>query len=190
MKYLEQYSNYSESMSEVLKEVEGVTTDKEECLCCMEPLEQFIELKCGHKFHEECITPWFLQLGKKWIHFKSHTHIGKLSDTLPSCPYCRTIVDFLPVKEGEKPVEGVHISRYTILQEAHKKKIVKDKATKKVIESNLKKGAGKTEIMVHDIYVTTPIKPTTKKCEGLTKKGTPCKKAAGSNGYCWQHVPN
>lgn len=24
-------------------------------------------------------------------------------------------------------------------------------------------------------------------CAALTKKGTPCKRKAGSNGYCWQH---
>ena len=34
-----------------------------------------------------------------------------------------------------------------------------------------------------------PIKTTKQisRCQAITKKGTQCKRAAKSNGYCWQH---
>ena len=34
-----------------------------------------------------------------------------------------------------------------------------------------------------------PVKPIKQisRCQAITKKGTQCKRAAKSNGYCWQH---
>ena len=37
------------------------------------------------------------------------------------------------------------------------------------------------------IFKSKTPEPVTAQCKAVTKKGTRCKRAAGSGGYCWQH---
>ena len=36
-------------------------------------------------------------------------------------------------------------------------------------------------------YKSKAPEPVATQCKAITKKGSRCKRAAGSNGYCWQH---
>jgi hypothetical protein len=36
-------------------------------------------------------------------------------------------------------------------------------------------------------YKSKTPEPVSTQCKAITKKGTRCKRAAGSGGYCWQH---
>ena len=70
----------------------------EDCsICGLELKEKFCyELKCGHKFHYECLM-------------KSFVNIPKLNKMKNSCPYCRAPSDYLPVVNGLKKLTvGVH----------------------------------------------------------------------------------
>jgi len=70
----------------------------EDCsICGLEFNEKFCyELKCGHKFHYECLM-------------KSFMNITKINKSKNSCPYCRAPSDYLPVVNGlKKLIVGVH----------------------------------------------------------------------------------
>lgn len=54
-----------------------------------------ITLKCGHKFHYDCILTSFLNKKIK----------NKL---VRKCPYCRQDSGYLPLKDGTKPVKHIH----------------------------------------------------------------------------------
>ncbi len=63
------------------------------CGCYLEKENEHI-LPCDHKFHYNCLV--------KFFQFDiSHPRINK-------CPYCRNIVNYLPLKDGMTPLKYIH----------------------------------------------------------------------------------
>jgi hypothetical protein len=66
------------------------------CTICGGYLEKENEhiLPCTHKFHYDCLIKYFQ-------YDISHPRINK-------CPYCRTVVNYLPLKNGMTPLKYIH----------------------------------------------------------------------------------
>tara|TARA_B100000123_G_scaffold250113_1_gene208802 strand:- start:114 stop:626 length:513 start_codon:yes stop_codon:yes gene_type:complete len=64
------------------------------CLICYDNLESnsnVVKLKCGHRYHYDCILQTYKTInGKK------------------KCPYCRCDGGYLPIKPGLKPIKNIH----------------------------------------------------------------------------------
>ena len=73
-----------------------------------------ITLKCNHRFHYSCIETHFIFSKKR------------------ECPYCRTISDYLPLREGYTPIYNIH-KEFTKINN-------KSKGHKKQCEAILKSG--------------------------------------------------
>lgn len=73
-------------------------TNEEVCPICLDVLKEndIVELKCGHKFHYNCILDTYKNENKKNIKYKNR------------CPYCRSDGGSLPFKEGMLPIKYVH----------------------------------------------------------------------------------
>ena len=69
------------------------------CLVCGDALDtEKVSLKCNHSFCYDCILHSFQ--GKN-CHYNN-------SKVIRNCPYCRTVADFLPLKDGMTPLKGIH----------------------------------------------------------------------------------
>lgn len=44
-----------------------------------------------------------------------------------------------------------------------------------------------TKTEISGDYTNTGTSKENSRCQGITKKGTQCKRKAKTNGYCWQH---
>ena len=63
------------------------------CGCYLEKENEHI-LPCSHKFHYDCLIKCFQ-------YDISYPRINK-------CPYCRTVVNYLPLKNGITPLKYIH----------------------------------------------------------------------------------
>ena len=72
----------------------------EECsICGLDLKDKYChELKCGHKFHYECLMKSFSSIPKT-----------NKNNNYNNCPYCRSPSDYLPIVNGlKKLIVGVH----------------------------------------------------------------------------------
>lgn len=157
--------------------------EKENCLICMCELDEMSEtLKCGHKFHHDCILYWFIE---------QNTDDACEGNKIPRCcPYCRSDGGYITHIDGEKFIEGIH--KYP--EKKIEKKVV-DKPVNKVV-SKLKKKVVTTDDITLVETPKTKVKSKVKKlkvmsnnkCTAITKKGIQCKKnkITGSS-YCKLH---
>lgn len=60
-------------------------------------------LKCGHKYHLECISKWYITCGDKKSALKAYNTCKP-----QTCPYCRKQGGYIPLKEGQKHIDAVH----------------------------------------------------------------------------------
>jgi hypothetical protein len=67
------------------------------CFTSPEP-ENLITLKCNHKFCYDCLLESYK--GKMCNFSDSKVH--------RICPYCRSPASFLPLRDGMKPIKGIH----------------------------------------------------------------------------------
>ena len=58
----------------LVKKQNDVIIPRVECIICFQEHESFVQLPCGHEFHERCITRWF-KTKSSVLHF--------------TCPVCR-----------------------------------------------------------------------------------------------------
>ena len=75
-----------------------------ECPICYEPLNSTdeITIKCGHKFHYNCILSSF------------KSNVSKNMRHIRICPFCRNNSGYLPLRENTYPVKGIHVEHYEI----------------------------------------------------------------------------
>jgi len=89
------------------------------CLICntsMDALNTHV-LKCNHKFHYDCILGWYKTCASKFL---THSNNFKVQ----TCPYCRNKGGWLPIKEGDTPIEYVncdHIKHGAAVKKLSKK---------------------------------------------------------------------
>ena len=77
-----------------------------ECIICHEPLDSTeVTIKCGHKFHYECIL----------LSYKSNK--DKYLKTIRTCPYCRKDGGYLHLIDNNIPLEYIH-TEYSIFKDA------------------------------------------------------------------------
>jgi len=87
-------------MCEKLEKIENSEND---CPICYDTLDtNDITIKCGHKFHYNCILNTFKSDVSKNIR-----HIRK-------CPYCRNDSGYLPLIENTYPFKGIHVEYFEI----------------------------------------------------------------------------
>lgn len=80
----------------------GECIENEYCPICYQPSdERLVTLKCGHKFHYQCI----LETYKNNIKNK---YSGKWYNKVRECPYCRTDGGYLELEKRCIPVEYIH----------------------------------------------------------------------------------
>jgi hypothetical protein len=85
--------------------VDDNATDETKCLITNMPLEEdYVKLKCGHKFN---YIPLYNELKKQKKNCNvDNYHANKL---LIKCPYCRSFqAELLPEKEGVKPIYSIN----------------------------------------------------------------------------------
>ena len=150
---------------ETLKEATEVT-EEEECAICCDKLDnryETIELKCGHKFHYECI----------FESFKAASQLNRYTNKIRDCPYCRAKSNYLPLKEGMVPMRGIH-EEYSFLKGKtinisiiREKYFLKDKC-----QSIILTGANKHQQCSRKISK----KSETNECAIHSRKKTPMKK--------------
>jgi len=104
--------------------IKGVEKQGGDCYICCSPLEVgneiLIKTDCGHYFHYECLMDTFK--------FNRHNH----KSTPRECPYCRTLVGFMPL-----------IDDYTSEYHIHKEHILKSSFIRKcgaILKSGMKRG--------------------------------------------------
>jgi len=56
------------------------------------------------------------------------------------------------------------------------------------VEGEIVKTATQREVIKKATVASIALRSVAGSCRGVTKKGTPCKRKAGDNGYCWQHA--
>lgn len=64
------------------------------CLICydnLEPNSNIVKLKCGHRYHYDCILQTY-----------------KTNTSRKKCPYCRSDGGYLPLSAGMRPVKYIH----------------------------------------------------------------------------------
>ena len=157
------------SSLETLKEATEVTKETEEveeCAICCDKLDskyETIELKCGHKFHYECI----------FESFKAASQLNRYTNKIRDCPYCRAKSNYLPLKEGMVPMRGIH-EEYSFLKGKtvnlsviREKYFLKDKC-----QSIILTGANKHQQCSRKISK----KSETNECAIHSRKKTPMKK--------------
>ena len=77
-----------------------------ECPICYVKLDETeIKLKCGHKFHYNCILNSY-----KISTIKNYIKLFR------KCPYCRNNGGFLPLRENSYPYKNIHVEHYEIEQ--------------------------------------------------------------------------
>ena len=37
----------------------SMETDEYDCAICLEPIKNYVELDCSHRYHKSCISYWF-----------------------------------------------------------------------------------------------------------------------------------
>jgi hypothetical protein len=81
--------------------------DENLCYICYDKLENsdVIELKCGHKFHYDCI----------FLSYKTNLVPSFSTNRKRECPYCRNDGGYLPLKIGYMPQRDINL-RYNEYQ--------------------------------------------------------------------------
>lgn len=87
---------YKEELEKIVKEKENSCTI---CSCGMED-NDITQLKCGHKYHYDCIKMWYKSIAGN--NYNSGTVAYR------TCPYCRQDGGYLPLKEGDIWQKNVH----------------------------------------------------------------------------------
>ena len=83
----------------------NIKNNEDLCLITNKPLENPIELVCGHKFNYESIFNEVVKQKKKY----NHLEVTRLKNNQIKCPYCRTIQNgLLPYKEGFEKIRFVN----------------------------------------------------------------------------------
>lgn len=71
-------------------------------ICCNECTEKCQELKCNHKFCDECIKGWYIKLNvlkkNQYYNYKKYRE----------CPVCRQDGGYLKLRENETPIKNIH----------------------------------------------------------------------------------
>ena len=116
-----------------------IDTSKRVCLISGDEIKEgddFDELPCGHIFLHSNIYDWCVQN----IEF-SNSVVNYSFFKAIQCPYCRSKISNLPLREGETPLKGVHkeYGEYKKLLAA--KKLAEKKKKKKELQ------AKKTELL-------------------------------------------
>ena len=85
--------------------------DHLECPICMETINEKdkVTLKCNHVFHYNCI----LATLKNDMKGKNQYYKNKNRN---KCPYCRSTIGYLPLKEGTIPIKDIHKEYSDILK--------------------------------------------------------------------------
>ena len=122
---------------EILKEIYNDTTTCTDnlCLICMEEIDNTeTKLKCGHKYHYNCIAKAY----------------SCYSSKLRECPYCRKDGGYLNLPQGEKYKKHIHKKIYSdvkskipiikILTNKNKKKIKLEKKCICILKTGLNIG--------------------------------------------------
>ena len=75
--------------------------DENNCLVCGDTLggEGKVTLPCKHSFCYDCLLESYK--GKNCTY-------NNYSSSQRRCPYCRTAAGYLPLKDGLKPIKGIH----------------------------------------------------------------------------------
>ena len=154
--------------------------EPETCLICFCDLDETTTiLKCGHKFHRECILSWYQD---------QSTNDACSGNKIPRCcSYCKCDGGYLDMQIGENYIKHVHHDKY---------------ATQLPVIPNIYDISVNDEIKIGPDLVSfdlsaykTAVKPitnilskTNNKCNGITKKGKPCKntKVSGKD-FCYIH---
>lgn len=120
------------------------------CFICMDEMEDIDKctLNCNHQFHTECMK--FAIINTK----NNNYQYGKDS-SIKECPYCRTLIDIIPLKENETPILGIHFKN--------------DNCCKQIILS----GKNKNKICGKKIYTNSMClyHVNTKQCHAIYKTG-------------------
>jgi len=96
------------------------------CNICFEKHDNSsVKLKCGHKYHYNCIKESY-QLNK--------------SSIIRRCPYCRGDGGYLPLKHDNKPIENIHLEYYQCYSPMIKGKSYFKPKCKGIIKSGPNKG--------------------------------------------------
>lgn len=74
--------------------------NEDDCQICFSPCEteDMITLKCNHKFCYDCLLESYKGKMCNFSDSKAHR----------ICPYCRSPASYLPLREGIKPIKGIH----------------------------------------------------------------------------------
>ena len=116
--------------------------DEEEiCGICGDVLIDNIQtLKCGHKFHNDCITQIYVSNIPSYLSQNSSSKFSKkLGLTVRKCPYCRSDAGYLTLKEGQLPIRYVH-KEYPENNELDVNKYLNKNFCNAIIKSGINKG--------------------------------------------------
>lgn len=155
----------------------------ENCLICYSPLDEITTaIKCGHKFHRDCILSWYQDQA---------VNDACSGNKIPrSCPYCRSDGGYLDLYVGEKFIKTVHFDKYET--EPPIEPAVYVPVTNSEISADVSADVStEGNLIVIDNNLETKNKDDDNKCIGKTKKGKNCKnsKVTGTL-YCYKHQPD
>lgn len=100
------------------------------CFICMDEMndENKFTLNCNHEFHKQCL--------EFSVNAKNTNYYNNTSNK--ECPYCRTKINILTIKEDESPILGIHYINPNCCKELMLSGINKNKiCDKKIYQDNV-----------------------------------------------------
>lgn len=72
------------------------------CFICMDEMSESNKstLNCKHQYHTECLKLALLNTNSNQYDYNNNKS--------KECPYCRTKINIIPLKENETPIFGLH----------------------------------------------------------------------------------